>query len=50
MNATIPAGFTGTVLGPVATDPRTGESCRQVFIYEGGECTDRYVTITRRAS
>jgi hypothetical protein len=42
----IPARFTGTALGAVTTDPRTGEECRQVFLYENGECTDAYVTIT----
>jgi hypothetical protein len=33
------------ILGEVTTDPRTGEQCRQIFEYERGECTDRYVTM-----
>ena len=37
--------FTGTILGPIESDPRTGEEFRTVFTYQRGECTDAYVTI-----
>jgi len=42
-----PAGFTGTILGEPATNTKTGEVCQQVFEYENGDCTDRYVTILK---
>lgn len=45
----VAAGYTGTVLGPVITDPKTGAGYRQVFSYENGECTDRYITKVRSA-
>lgn len=43
------ANFTGTVLSEPFVNELTGEECRQVFEYINGECTDRYVTITRYA-
>ena len=41
------ANFTGTLRGPVETDPRTGEQFRAVIEYERGWCVDKFVTIVR---
>ena len=40
--------FTGTLLGPATfSRARDIQGVRQVFEYERGECTDRYVTTVR---
>lgn len=43
----VSATYTGTVLGEIVTDTRTGEQAQQVFEYQHGQCVDRYVTVTR---
>lgn len=46
--AALGGSYTGTLRGPVVTNPATGEQSRVILEYENGECSGRYVTMAAR--